>query len=324
MRDVLNSVAAIFFLASFSSAGQKMDMKVFDSQSVWEIPLDKGFRFCEFSQDGKVLWVVGDGATANCYEIAERRMMPPEDFATASQPLSRLKWRRELADVANFELIVENKKGLKLPPDILSSGKADVCLFQLSPTGMPVCVDFQDWEDGRRCGVFFKTDFERAYCEKIYTVGSKFSWFFFSEDGRRCCIDKMSATTPILERTLTFIESERTQLDDADFERGHKIFWTELEAMTGDSLVAIDTEFISNTKIAIVTTSSGRYTFFGRTYLLIYDFNLRRIVWARKSRNEFFSKRFGWPHYPILSADERYLAVIVANTIYVYEFPLGQ
>ena len=112
MRDVLNSVAAIFFLASFSSAGQKMDMKVFDSQSVWEIPIDKGFRFCEFSQDGKVLWVVGDGATANCYEIAERRMMPPEDFATASQPLSRLKWRRELADVANFELIVENKRVL--------------------------------------------------------------------------------------------------------------------------------------------------------------------------------------------------------------------
>jgi hypothetical protein len=58
--------------------------------------------------------------------------------------------------------------------------------------------------------------------------------------------------------------------------------------------------------------------------LLIYDFNLRRIVWARKSRNEFFSKRFGRPHDPILSADERYLAVMVANTIYVYEFPLGQ
>ena len=74
--------------------------------------------------------------------------------------------------------------------------------------------------------------------------------FFFSEDGQRCCIDNMYATRPLSKRSLLFCESERTQLDDVDAERGHKIFWSELEAMTGDSLVAIDKEFISNTKIA--------------------------------------------------------------------------
>jgi hypothetical protein len=325
MRCVFYCVALVFFLPGFSLASQKIDMKVFDAQPVWEIPVVKGYRFFDFSQDGKLLWIISEDGMTNCYRIAGRRMMPSEDFATASQPLCRLNWRRRFADVIRWEFIVENKSGLKLPPDISSSGKAKVSYFQFSPTSMPTCVNVSYWEGRRPCGIFFKTDFERCFCEKVFSVGHVFMpSFFFSEDGQRCCIDNMYATRPLSKRSLLFCESERTQLDDVDAERGHKIFWSELEAMTGDSLVAIDKEFISNTKIAIVMTSSGRHTFFGRTYLLIYDFNLRRIVWARKSRNEFFSKRFGWPHYPILSADERYLAVMVANTIYVYEFPLGQ
>lgn len=324
MRNVLNSLVLIFISASFSLAGQKMDLKVFDSQPVWEIPLlkSKGSCFCEFSQDGKLLWVIHGESRTNCYRIADRRMIPPGDFATASQPLSRLSWRKKFHDLTNWKLTVENKKGLKLPPDISSRGKAAVCHFQFSPTGMPTCVDVSYWEDHHPCGIVFRTDFERCFCERVYTVGNAFMvWFFFSEDGRRCCVDKMHTMDPKSKRCLVFCESERTQLDDEDFEKGHKIFWSELEAMTGDSLVSVDTEFISNTKIAITATSCGRYSFFGRTYVLIYDFNLRRVAWARKTRNEF-SKRSGWPT-PILSVDEHYLAVELSKWIYVYEFPVS-
>ena len=184
MRCVFYCVALVFFLPGFSLASQKIDMKVFDAQPVWEIPVVEGYRFFDFSQDGKFLWIISDDGMTNCYRIAGRRMMPSEDFATASQPLCRLNWRRRFADVTRWEFIVENKSGLKLPPDISSSGKAKVFYFQFSPTSMPTCVDVSYWEDRRPCGIFFKTDFERCFCEKVFSVGRVFMpIFFFSEDG---------------------------------------------------------------------------------------------------------------------------------------------
>jgi hypothetical protein len=53
---------------------------------------------------------------------------------------------------------------------------------------------------------------------------------------------------------------------------------------------------------------------------MIYDFNRKGFVWSRKTRTQF-SKYCGmiWPGNAVLSADERYLAVRVAEWVYLYD-----
>jgi len=89
----------------------------------------------------------------------------------------------------------------------------------------------------------------------------------------------------------------------------------------GRRLKYIEATFLSESILAISTSSAGRYSFFGRGYLLLYDFRKAKIVWMRKSQSQFFTSKSVEVRLEdlALSADERYLAAKVADKIYLYD-----
>lgn len=315
----------IFLFALPLYGVERIDMRLFDEGALGRV--HETAEDFEFSIDGSAIWFAGEKGGTNCYAMSDLRRLEPLEAEKKAPPNERLYWRQRwqkrfsetarcLAPNTWTRETADPHRSEDGVPEIINQDR--MLEVQLYPDGRPA-VAFPLRLDGRDSWVLCKTDFVRFSVSSVYTNVCGYHEFYCYSPGCNCVVGDTLAI-PVEDRYLMFHSGRYDALDEG-FSRGSVRFSkSDFDAMTGSDLVHLSVSFLSASKVAVLASSIGRNSFFGRSFLMIYDFNRKGFVWSRKTRTQF-SKYCGmiWPGNAVLSADERYLAVRVAEWVYLYD-----
>lgn len=336
MRRVSFVTAMLLVVAGLgcSSCRRSLGVKLVEEGAIGWIPIEERSSF-DFSQDGSVIWLIDASGKTNCYDVATCRNVDSTTWSAVSPPIERLYWTQKLNglyyDASRMRSPVfkrdssDRQKGKDGVPDIFD----DYLYFddvQLYGEGCPMFVWHRRLPRSTDCWVLCQTDFDHFRVEKVLHNIPSQSCHILCSQSRSSHVD-CHLWTGWESRYVTFypwpLEGMSFGQSEVDDSRTKPVTLTmkDIADLLGDdALVTAIVFYLSDDKVAIAASSVGRTSFFGRSYLMIYDFSRQRVVWKRKTRNEL-SKLYGtiWWNGVRLSSNERFLAISVGRRLYLHD-----
>lgn len=282
--------------------------------------LENTGRCFDFSANGQLLWYLSTDGKTNCVGVssAGKAMGPSPDDKTA--PLTRFHWKCMLEEMPEDRKATNGGKSLERDFEIPAQITwFRLCQFQFNCTSEPSFFLSSAWIGNSRCALF-RTDFSTYKIERLIVDDLGLAYAAcFSESQTNVCVYSI---LPDESSSIYFHSGAFERIDERFVKESVRVSRSEITTALGEGrLKYIEATFLSESILAISTSSAGRYSFFGRGYLLLYDFRKAKIVWMRKSQSQFFTSKSVEVRLKdlALSSDERYLAVKVSDKIYLYD-----